>query len=65
MRRVVIGAAVVTGAYLLYRFKNLPKQIVNVNGVPTTQYLGSAFNLGDPYLYAAIAAGAIAGRFIG
>jgi hypothetical protein len=27
--------------------------------------LGSAFNLGDPYLYAAIAAGAIAGRFLG
>lgn len=65
MRRALIGAGVFLAAYAVYRIKTLPKQIVNVNGVPTSQQLGSAIDLGDPYLYAAAAAGALAGKFFG
>jgi hypothetical protein len=65
MKRVAIGAALFITAYAVYRIKTLPKQIVNVNGVPTSQQLGSAIDLGDPYLYAAAVAGALAGKVLG
>lgn len=62
MKRVVIGAALATGAYLLYKFTTTEATQMAAGGNPTI--LGG-FNLADPWLYAAIASGAILGRVVG
>lgn len=62
MKRIVIGAAVVVGAYLLYKFKTTQAAQMAAGGNPTI--LGG-FNLGDPLLYAAAAVGAVGGKLLG
>jgi hypothetical protein len=65
-KHLLIGVAVAVGAYMLYRQKTLPQQIVNnAAGQPVSQKLGANFDLGDPWLYAVAAAGAIGGRLLG
>jgi hypothetical protein len=60
-RGLVVGAVIGALGYTLYKYKTTEATQLQSGGSPS---FFTSFNLADPYLYVAIVAGAVVGRFV-